>query len=172
VASLRTVSPLLLHALAWGLALSAYMTAVIFVLARIDLTMWLNDYPPDVRERFGPMSAESRRRGYLLGLPAMAAGLAIAVIGTLRAGGGEEPLGFGASFLHMFVVMTVFNLVDLIVLDWLVFVRIRPRFLVLPGTEDCVGYDDDAFHFVAFLKGTVLITVLSALVAAILSIVH
>ena len=147
------------------------MTAVIFVLAKIDLAMWVNDFPPDVRERFGPMSPESRRRGYLLGLPAMAAGLAIAIVGTMRAGGGE-PLGFGESFAHMFVVMTVFNLVDLIVLDWLIFVRLRPSFLVLPGTEGCAGYDDDAFHFIAFLKGTVLITVLSAVVAAILSVVR
>jgi len=145
------------------------MTAAIFVLARIDLAMWVNDYPPDIRERFGPMSAESRRRGLVLGVPVMVLGLAIAVVGTLRVGGAGEPLGFGALFLHMFVVMTVFNIVDLIVLDWLVFVRLRPRFLVLPGTEDCAGYDDDVFHFVAFLKGTVLITVLSAIVAGVIA---
>jgi len=163
------VSPLLLHALAWGLILSVYMTAAIFALAKIDLGMWVNDYPPDVRERFGPMSPESKRRGLFLGVPVMVVGLAIAVVGTLRAGAGAEPLGFGGLFAHMFVVMTVFNLVDLIVLDWLVFVRVRPRFLVLPGTEDCAGYDDDLFHFVAFLKGTALITVLSAVVAGVIA---
>lgn len=163
------MSALLLHALAWGLALSAYMAAAIFVLARVDLAMWVNDYPPDIRERYGPMSPESRRRGLVWGIPAMAVGLAIAVIGTLRAGGIGESLGFGALFLHMFVVMTVFNLVDLVVLDWLIFVRLRPRFLVLPGTEDCAGYDDDAFHFVAFLRGTALITVLSAVVAGVIA---
>jgi len=160
----------MLHALMWGLILSAYMTAVIFALARIDLAMWLNDYPPDIRERYGPMSPESRRRGLLLGIPAMAIGLAVAVVGTLQASAGAvEPLGFGGLFLHLFVVMTVFNVIDLVVLDWLVFVRIRPRFLVLPGTEDCAGYDDDAFHLRAFLKGTALITALSALVAGALS---
>jgi len=164
---MEAVSPLLLHALAWGLVLSVYMTAAIFALARIDVGMWVNDYPPDIRERYGPIRPESKRRGLVLGIPAMVIGLAIAVIGTLRAGGGEV-LGFGELFLHMFVVMTVFNLVDLVVLDWLIFVRLRPRFLVLPGTEDCVGYDDDAFHFVAFLKGTALITVLSAIVAGVL----
>lgn len=162
------MSPLLLHALVWGLVLSAYMTAALFVLARIDLAMWVNDYPPDIRERFGPISPASRRRGLLLGVPAMAVGLAVAVIGTLRAGGGEA-LGFGALFLHMFVVISVFNLVDLVVLDWLIFVRLRPGFLVLPGTEDCAGYDDDAFHFNAFLKGTALITVLSAIVARVIA---
>lgn len=164
------MTELLMHALLWGLILSAYMTAAIFALARIDLAMWLNDYPPDIQQRYGPMSPESRRRGLLLGIPAMAIGLAVAVYGTLQASAGAtEPLGFGGLFLHLFVVMTVFNVVDLVVLDWLIFVRIRPRFLVLPGTEDCLGYYDDAFHFRAFLKGTALITVLSALVAGGLS---
>lgn len=154
------------HALLWGLLLSAYMTAAIFVLAKIDLAMWVNDYPPDIRERYGPIPAESKRRGLLLGVPVMIAGLAIAVAGTLRwAGSAADPLGFGQVFLHVFVVLMVFNAIDLVLLDWLIFVRVRPRFLVLPGTEDCVGYDDDLFHFVAFLKGTLLITVLSAIVA-------
>lgn len=164
------MTELIVHALIWGLILSAYMTTAIFALARIDLAMWLNDYPPDIRERYGPMSPESRRRGLLLGVPAMAIGLAVAVGGTLRASAGAAgPLGFGGLFLHLFVVLSVFNAIDLVVLDWLVFVRIRPRFLVLPGTEDCAGYDDDAFHLRAFLKGTALITVLSALVAGVLS---
>jgi hypothetical protein len=50
-------------------------------------------------------------------------------------------------------MLMVFNLVDLLVLDWLIFVTIQPRIIVLPGTEGMEGYRDYGFHFRAFLKG-------------------
>jgi hypothetical protein len=64
-----------------------------------------------------------------------------------------------------FVMLMVFNLVDLLVLDWLIFVTIRPRIIVLPGTEGMEGYRDYGFHFRAFLKGVVESLVASLLVA-------
>ena len=49
----------------------------------------------------------------------------------------------------------IFNLVDLILLDWLLFTYIQPRFVVLPGTEGLAGYRDYWFHFRAsFLHPT------------------
>jgi hypothetical protein len=56
-------------------------------------------------------------------------------------------------------------LFDLLVLDWLIMVRIRPKFIILPGTEDMDIYNDYGFHFRGFLKGTVL-TLLASLVIA------
>jgi hypothetical protein len=50
-------------------------------------------------------------------------------------------------------VLLVFNAVDLLILDWLVFATLRPRIVVLPGTEGAQGYGDYGFHFRAFLKG-------------------
>jgi len=47
----------------------------------------------------------------------------------------------------------VFSAVDLLILDWLVFVTLRPKIVVLPGTEGAKGYGDYGFHFRAFLKG-------------------
>jgi hypothetical protein len=50
-------------------------------------------------------------------------------------------------------VLLVFNTVDVLILDWLVFVTLRPGIVVLPGTEGAEGYRDYGFHFRAFLKG-------------------
>ena len=144
------------------------MTAAIGLLAWIDPVMWLNDYPPDIRERHGPASPATKRRAWVLGVPLLLVALGIVVLGTIRLiTAADTPVGFGALFVHSLIVMMTFNLVDLVVIDWLVFVRLRPSFVVLPGTEGCEGYDDYGFHGRAFLKGSVGIAVLSAIVAGI-----
>jgi hypothetical protein len=65
------------------------------------------------------------------------------------------------------LVLSVFNVVDLAVLDWLVFARLRPRFLVLPGTEGLPGYGDYGFYFKGFLTGIWTSLVGSLLVAGV-----
>jgi hypothetical protein len=79
---------------------------------------------------------------------------------------------FFSVFFGTFVVLLVFNAVDLPILDWLVFVTLRPKIVVLPGTEGAEGYGDYGFHFRAFLKGlagssvaSLLACVLTALAA-------
>ena len=82
-------------------------------------------------------------------------------------GAGLTPT-FATVFAAAFVAAFTFNLIDLLILDWLVFVTWRPRVIVLPGTEGLAGYGDYGFHFRGFLKGLVfcfaagLLTALSA----------
>ena len=159
---------LLRHALLWGVALSAWLSVALIALAAIEPEIWLNDYPPDVRARHGPQSPSARRLAWLLGVPVLAVGLTIIILATrdLLVPGA---LGFGPIFLHTLVLLMVFNVVDLLVIDWLLFVRIRPRLVILPGTEGAAGYDDYAFHWRAFLKGTVGIAIFSAVLAGVAS---
>ena len=58
-----------------------------------------------------------------------------------------------------------FNVFDLVVLDYLVFIKVRPSFVVLPGTEGMEAYDDLSFHLAAFRKGLGLGAVPSLIVA-------
>lgn len=80
--------------------------------------------------------------------------------------GGHIP--FLTAFIHLFVMFSLFNLVDLLILDWPV-VAIRPRFIVLSGTVGLAGYKDYGFHFRGFLIGTVLILVTSVLIAGVVA---
>jgi hypothetical protein len=41
-----------------------------------------------------------------------------------------------------FEVVFIFNLVDWLILDWLIFCVITPRFIIIPGTEGMAGYKD------------------------------
>jgi hypothetical protein len=162
------LSPVLLHALRWGLWISLWLTLTFALLMLVSREMWLNDYPPDIRARFGPMSARANRLRWLLGVPVLAVALGIVVQATLHLLRTEPAAGrFGPVFLHTFVMLSVFNLIDLLFLDWLLFVKVKPRFVVLPGTEGMAGYDDYAFHGYAFLKGTAGILVFSLILAGI-----
>ena len=72
-------------------------------------------------------------------------------------------------FLNTFGVVFIFNLVDLLLLDWLMFCFITPSFVIIPGTEGMKGYKDYGYHFRAFLKGTILSVVAGLVIAGIVT---
>jgi hypothetical protein len=86
---------------------------------------------------------------------------------TIRTNGGGK-IPFRTAFVHLFVMFSVFNVVDVLLIDWPL-VAIGPRFIVLPGTEGSAGYKDYWFHFRGFLVGAVLIFVASGAMAAAIS---
>jgi hypothetical protein len=164
------MTELVRHALLWGLLLSAWLTVTFVAIGLINAEMWLDDYPPDIRRKFGPMSRKANRLRWLLGLPVLLAGLALAAFATFRfVDQAPVPITFTSMFLHTLILLSVFNLIDLLLLDWLFFVRIQPRFVILPGTEGLAGYRDYAFHWYGFLKGTAGIVVFS-IVAGVLAV--
>lgn len=138
-----------------GLIYAAALALLIIGSVWINAEMWLNDYPPDIKAKFGPMSQRTKRQRNwltLLVFPIMLGGPLVAVW-QLSERIGE--VGFAAAFLCAFIVLFLFNLVDLLLLDWLFFIVIQPRFAILPGTEGMAGYQDYAFHFRGFLIGMI-----------------
>lgn len=147
---------LISNALLFGLALSIILSVVMAISFLIAPDMWIGDYPPDIRAKYGAMSGTAKKARPLIAV--LFFGPAILVpalaIGRLRALAPVE-LGFLEYYLSTFIVLMVFNLFDLLVVDWLVFVYLQPEGMVLPGTEGLPGYKDYGFHFRGFLIGTV-----------------
>jgi hypothetical protein len=79
--------------------------------------------------------------------------LVIPMIGLFALHAEINSVPFLPALLFSGIVLLVFNTFDLIILDWLIFCTIRPRAMVLPGTEGLTGYRDYRFHFIGFLKG-------------------
>jgi hypothetical protein len=79
-------------------------------------------------------------------------------------------VSFLPAFAFSGITLLVFNLFDLLILDWLFFCTIQPRSMVLPGTEGMAGYRNYRFHFIGFLKGLGF-TVIGSLLVTILWIV-
>jgi hypothetical protein len=158
---------LLQHGALYGTILSALMVLAFVGAAYLNPEIWLPDYPPDIRERFGPMSERAKRQRKLVGIPVFLFLMGVLVLSSVRLaqiGGGSV---FFSVFIGTFVVLLVFNTVDLLILDWLVFITLRPKIVVLPGTEGAEGYGDYGFHFRAFLKGVMGSLIGSLIVAGV-----
>jgi hypothetical protein len=142
--------------LQYGVVMAILLSLLFIGIALISPDAWVNDYPPDIRAKYGPMSEQARRWRKLAGIPfalILFGLIALAMRALFQESGGA--IRFFDAFIVIFVMLFVFNLVDLLIIDWLIFVTIQPKIIVLPGTEGMSGYKDYGFHFRASLKGLV-----------------
>ena len=164
-----TLWPVVRHALLYGGVLSAVLSVLLLAVLWMNPEILLKDYPPDIQQKHGPMSERSRRQRVPVAIVIGAVALAIVMMSfsAVRTNGGGR-IPFVTAFVHLLVMFSVFNVVDLLLLDWTL-VAIRPTFMVLPGTEGSAGYGDYGFHFRGFMIGTVLILAASLLIAGVVA---
>lgn len=141
------------QALVCGLILSVSLTILMVVSGAIALDMWVGDYPPDVRQKYGPMSPRAARLRPFVAALLFLIVLVVPILGLFVLEAQVGPVPFFPAFVFCAVTLLVFNVYDLLILDWLFFCTIQPRAMVLPGTEGMAGYRDYRFHFIGFLKG-------------------
>jgi len=160
---------LLRHGLLYGVILSVALSLITMGSLYWDAEMWLHDYPQDIIEAHGPMGPRAVSRKRWVGALFLVALVAIVVwaIVALHRLAPSRPTFIDVALVAMIVYM-MFNAVDLLILDWLIFVWIRPRWIVLPGTEGCEGYADYGYHLRAAGKGVVF-SLIGALVTAALT---
>lgn len=153
--------------LMYGLALSLILTIFSVIAGAVALDMFVDDYPPEIKQKHGPMSPRAARlRPYLATLLFIPV-LVVPMVGLFSLRTDIESVSFLSAFVFSVITLLVFNLFDLIILDWLFFCTIQPRSMVLPGTEGMAAYRDYRFHFIGFLKG-LRFTVIGSLIIAIL----
>lgn len=161
------LTTLIQHSLIYGSLLSVLLSAVILITLYRWPMIWVSDAPADIQAAAGPMSAADRRVKKIGGALFLVIIAGVVVAATLRLAqlsGGE--LAFPDLALSTFLILMTFNVVDLLLIDWLLVVTIRPSFAMLPGTEAMAAYADYGFHFRGFLKGTAGIAVVSLALAA------
>jgi hypothetical protein len=143
------------HALIDGLILSALASSVLIVTLLINPRLFLQDYPADIQEKVPPKTQREKRQSLIAGIPFMLILLALPIWSTvhLKQSGVEA---IWSLVLNAFGVAFVFNLFDLLVLDWFMFCTVTPRFLVIPGSEGSPAYKDYGYHFRGALMGTAL----------------
>jgi hypothetical protein len=149
-----------------GVILSLALTTLAVIGGAVAHDMFVNSYPPDIQQKYGPMSPRAARlRPYfatLLFIPV----LAIPLAGLFDLQRSLESISFMQAFAYAGIAVLVFNLFDLLILDWLFFCTVQPRSMILPGTEGMAGYRDYWFHVIGFFKGLGFTVVGSLLVAA------
>ena len=163
---MNTLSTILI----FGIAGSVLISAVLLGMIAVNPRLMLQDYPKDVQAAVPPKTREEKRQTLYWSLPFWLLLLGFPTATALSAQATHA--GFLEIFVSAFGVMFVFNLVDWLILDWLVFCTITPRFAVLPGTEGMAGYKNYAMHFRGFVIGTALSVVIGLLIAAIVAFVY
>jgi hypothetical protein len=118
--------------------------------------------PRDRPAQIGERVAVGHLIGLLIGVP-----FASVVLWRTATVGGHS---FWERFAYAFGVLFIFNLVDLVILDWLIVCWFRPRWVILPGTEHVVTRNPYLHHFKEFLMGTVGLVIVGLAIAALLGI--
>jgi len=143
----------------------------LFVLALLIIglkgpRLMLQDYPKSIVEAALPKTAKEKRQGIIFAIPFLLnfIGYPLGVALYIAA---HEHQTFLQTFSLIWGITLFGNLFDLIILDWLIFCLITPKFVVIPGTEGNKGYKDYYFHFIGFLKGLLITLVLSLLLSGI-----
>jgi len=150
-------------ALVDGIILSVLISIVVLGSIYVDPRMWVDDYPPDIQAAVGPVQTPPGQ--VIVGgvfFAAAVVGVPLWSNARLRRRN-HGKLSFWAAFANSALLFFVFAVWDLLVLDWLLFVTIRPSFMVIPGTEGLAGYKDYWFHFrVSFLGWVQWASILAA----------
>lgn len=145
---------------------NAAFTALILGTMRLNPEIWVHDYPPDIKEKYGPVSERTKRQAKIVAIPffaVMLGGLIWSNLKLRRQNGGK--LSLKGAFANAFGLIFSSWFFDLTLLDWLMFVRITPDFVVLPGTEGMAGYDDYIFHLREHTRALPMLALLAGFIA-------
>lgn len=149
-----------------GALLSLVGSAYLLVLLRCNPRIFLKHFPKEIREVVPPKSKRERRISVLLGL-LIAVPFTSALLWRAATLGSHA---FWELFAYAFGVLFIFNLVDLLILDWLIVCWFEPRWVILPGTEHIVIPKQYLHHFKGFLVGTAGLAIAGLAIAGFLSI--
>jgi hypothetical protein len=107
------------ESLAIGMVLSTVLTIMIVVSFIINKEMWLQNYPPDVQAKWGPISAKAKRQHFIFAIFFFAILIGTMVYDVIRL---ERVLGTPPSCLVIFasivIIFASLNLIDAVIIDW------------------------------------------------------
>ncbi len=141
-------------------------SCIILLSLYVNPRLWLQDYPKEIQQRVEPKTEEEKRQSVFWGVPFLISLFAIPFLSawTIRH---QDPGSFLALFLSAFGVGLFFNIVDLIIIDYLIFCLWTPTFLIIPGTEGMDAYKDYGHHFKGFIVGTIVSILASLFIATV-----
>jgi hypothetical protein len=144
-----------------GTLLSVLLTLIIYGSLYINPLMQIDNYPPDIQAAVGEVDVPPIQPLVVYGsFFAVVIGVNLLSNARLRSENGGQ-LSYWTAAANSALLMFFYAVWDLLIIDWLIFVAIRPDFIVIPGTEGFAGYQDYGFHFkVAFLGLTQWISIL------------
>jgi hypothetical protein len=158
---------MIMHGLAFALVANVYL---LLMMVTMSPRIWgYVDYPEAVRAKVSPQTKQEKVAGAIVGLPWILFVLSFPVFSTFAlrtALGGEIP--FLVAFLNPLVLLQLFNLSEVLILDWLIISRITPSFVIIPGST-AEDYKDMSHHYRAHARASAVMVLLSLVIGAVVS---
>ena len=130
--------------------------------------LWLDCYPESIRNAVKSQTKKEKRNKLIPGLPFLVS----LFLFPYLAGSDVYHIMPGVNYVFLkvffaaFGVGFIFNLYDLLILDWLIFCYITPKYQIIKGSEHLLKeYKNYKFHFISFLKGLLYAVIYSLTVA-------
>lgn len=150
-----------------GLILAVLASLWVVGSLRYNPRLFLRHYPKEIREAAAPLTKSERATSKLVGLPFLALLVGLPIWSTLSFSTNHPEASFVDLLVHGFGVSMVFNLVDLLALDFLWLGVLRPRWAMIPNTEHVVFRFNYVDHLRGFVVGSVLALIIGILGAGI-----
>lgn len=149
--------------------LSIIFTAAVLATVAYNPRLWIGDAPKAMQEAIEPLTRREKRDRMIFALPFFVLIFGIPLWSAWNVEAALGGISFGEAFLHLWIIFMVINLVDLIIIDCLIIVWWQPKWTLMPGAEHLMHLINYGYHFNAHLKGTVMMTVVSAVFALIVA---
>lgn len=123
-----------------------------------------HDYPKDVRKaaNISIPSKKHRMQGLAFATVGFIFLFGLLIAFAISAFKGQE-LYFWKIFIHLWIICIIWNIIDLVIVDWLFICLLSLKYFVLPKTENYEGNKNYKFHFIGFLKGFITMTIVASI---------
>ena len=155
-------------ALIEGLIWSVLWIIYVYVIVTRFPWQMMHDYPEDI-QKAATLSEPTDRQNKNAKLFGTIGSLVIfaSLIGFGLVQFYHKDLSFLTVLIFTFIIGMTWNVIDLLIMDWLIICNITPKWVVIEGTEGCKGYKDYMYHFKGFLIGCVYTTIMALIISGV-----
>jgi hypothetical protein len=157
-----------------GALLTLVMSALLLISFLVNPRIWLQDYPEALRKMAPPLTTMEKRQRLVFAVPFLLGFLLIPFLAARAylAWAGESATLFSL-YLHVFVILNLFNLFDAVAIDWFFLGVLHPRFALIPEAWGRTDLLLDVHKGVRdWLKGIVFCTVFALIITVAALLVH
>lgn len=147
-----------------GLVWSALWIIYVYIIVKCFPWQMLHDYPKDIQEAATlkePTEQQNTKSKLFSAIGSLVIFGAIILFGIAQFR--LERTSIWNLFGFIFIIAMMWNVIDLLVMDWLIICTITPKWVVIEGTDGCKGYKDYWYHFKGFLIGCLYTTLMAVI---------
>ena len=147
-----------------GLVWSALWIIYVYIIVKCFPWQMLHDYPKDIQEAATlkePTEQQNTKSKLFSAIGSLVIFGAIILFGIAQFRLERTSIWNLCGFI--FIIAMMWNVIDLLVMDWLIICTITPKWVVIEGTDGCKGYKDYWYHFKGFLIGCLYTTLMAVI---------